>query len=124
LTTENRILACAQKIFLAYGFHGTTIQRIAIEAKVNKSVIHYYFRSKEKLYQHVVDEVAQIILKTHISIQADILLFIIYEMRNNRALFISSLKKTIESDWVKIIKNLFSKTSSPTLWKNIEKLII
>jgi AcrR family transcriptional regulator len=117
-------LASAKKIFLTYGFHGTTMQRIAIEARVNKSVIHYYFRSKEKLYQHVIDEVAQIILQKHNSIQADILLFIIYEMRNNRTFFINSLNESVQSDWTGIIKNILSKSFSSKDKRDIIKLLV
>jgi AcrR family transcriptional regulator len=117
-------LASAQKIFLTYGFHGTTIQKIAIEARVNKSVIHYYFRSKEKLYQKVINEIAQVILKNHISIQADILLFIVNEMHNNRTMFINSLNNIVNSDWPEIIKDLLSNAFSPNDRRDIIKLLV
>ena len=48
LTTEQKILKAAKKTFLRFGFHGTTLQQIASMAGVNKSMIHYYFRTKEK----------------------------------------------------------------------------
>ena len=42
--TEDKIFQAAHSIFLLYGYHGTTLQKIAFEAQVNKSAIHYYFR--------------------------------------------------------------------------------
>ena len=54
LNTENKILEAANSIFMLYGYHGTTLQQIAVKANVHKSAIHYYFRSKEKLYSKVI----------------------------------------------------------------------
>lgn len=51
---EYRILNAACRVFLLYGFHGTTMQEIAAQAEVRKSMVHYYFRSKENLYQNAV----------------------------------------------------------------------
>ncbi len=51
--TENRILKAARKIFIKNGLSGTRMQNIANEAKINKALLHYYFRSKEKLFDAV-----------------------------------------------------------------------
>ena len=51
--TENRILKAAKKIFIKNGLSGTRMQNIANEAKINKALLHYYFRSKEKLFDAV-----------------------------------------------------------------------
>ena len=47
---KDKILAAANDTFIRHGFHGTTIEKIAIQAGVNKASIHYYFRTKENLY--------------------------------------------------------------------------
>ena len=47
--TEERILAGARAVFLRRGMSGARMQEIADEAGVNKALLHYYFRSKEKL---------------------------------------------------------------------------
>ena len=65
--TEDRILDSAYKIFLLFGYHGTTMQQIAIKACVNKSAVHYYFRSKERLYTKVVKKVLDHILNTRVN---------------------------------------------------------
>ena len=57
-TTENQILISAHEIFVIKGYEGTRMQEIADHAGINKSLLHYYFRSKEKLFEAVFSEVA------------------------------------------------------------------
>ncbi|MDB5105568.1 MAG: TetR/AcrR family transcriptional regulator [Fibrobacteres bacterium] len=54
--TEKRILAAARKEFIAKGLEGARMQAVATEAGVNKALLHYYFRSKDKLYQKVLED--------------------------------------------------------------------
>jgi AcrR family transcriptional regulator len=58
LTTEQKILEAAKKIFLAKGLDGARMQDIADEAGINKAMLHYYFRSKDKLFEQIFTEVA------------------------------------------------------------------
>ena len=51
--TETKILDAAKKIFIQKGLEGARMQEIADEAKINKSLLHYYFRSKERLFSAV-----------------------------------------------------------------------
>jgi AcrR family transcriptional regulator len=51
--TEERILEAAKTIFHRKGFEGARMQEIADEAGINKSLLHYYFRSKENLFSAV-----------------------------------------------------------------------
>jgi AcrR family transcriptional regulator len=51
--TEGRIMEAAREVFIRHGFDGTTMQQIADEAGMNKSLLHYYFRNKEKLFETV-----------------------------------------------------------------------
>jgi TetR/AcrR family transcriptional regulator len=51
--TEDKILEAAKKVFIQNGFEGTSMQQIANEADINKSLLHYYFRNKEKLFTAV-----------------------------------------------------------------------
>jgi TetR/AcrR family transcriptional regulator len=51
--TENRIMQAARSVFIRNGFDGTTMQQIADEAGMNKSLLHYYFRNKENLFEAV-----------------------------------------------------------------------
>jgi len=51
--TEEQIFLAAQRVFQEKGFAGARMQEIADEADINKSMLHYYFRSKEKLFLEV-----------------------------------------------------------------------
>jgi TetR/AcrR family transcriptional regulator len=60
--TEARILSAAHAVFLRRGMSGARTQEIADEAGVNKALLHYYFRTKEKLARAVFrSAVAQIL---------------------------------------------------------------
>jgi len=48
--TEEKILEAAKKIFVTKGKDGARMQEIADEAGINKSLLHYYYRNKEKLF--------------------------------------------------------------------------
>jgi AcrR family transcriptional regulator len=52
--TRSRILATASEEFAANGFAGTTVDRIARRAKVNKAMIYYHFPNKRALYTTIV----------------------------------------------------------------------
>lgn len=51
--TEQAILEAARRVFVEKGFDGARMQEIADEAGINKALLHYYFRSKEKLFETV-----------------------------------------------------------------------
>jgi TetR/AcrR family transcriptional regulator len=56
--TEQRILAAAREVFIRRGTAGARMQEIAEEAGVNQALLHYYFRSKDRLAEAVFSEVA------------------------------------------------------------------
>lgn len=53
--TEERILNAATEVFRRRGFAGAKTEELAREAGVNKALLNYYFRSKEKLFQRVFE---------------------------------------------------------------------
>lgn len=54
--TEVLILDAARKVFLENGFDGSTMQMISTEAGINKALLHYYYRSKDRLFEAVFIE--------------------------------------------------------------------
>ena len=50
---EKRILGVAERLFLEKGFSGTSTTEIAKTVGCNQALIHYYFRTKEKLFWDV-----------------------------------------------------------------------
>ena len=51
--TEEKILIAAQNVFIEKGMDGARMQAIADEAGINKALLHYYFRTKEKLFNAI-----------------------------------------------------------------------
>ncbi|MGW8123864.1 TetR/AcrR family transcriptional regulator [Roseivirga echinicomitans] len=51
--TENQILEAAKSVFQQKGMDGARMQEIADEAGINKAMLHYYYRSKQILFEAV-----------------------------------------------------------------------
>lgn len=64
VSTEQRIINAARKVFIQKGMSGARMQDIADEAGINKALLHYYFRSKDKLFQIIFREAAEKLLVT------------------------------------------------------------
>jgi AcrR family transcriptional regulator len=56
INAEQRILEAARRVFTRKGFAGARMQEIADEAGINKALVHYYYRSKEKLFAEIFRE--------------------------------------------------------------------
>ena len=68
--TEQRILDAAHAVFLRRGTAGARMQDIATEAGVNQALLHYYFRSKERLAEAVFRRAARQLLPAVIEVMA------------------------------------------------------
>ena len=55
--TENIIFEAAKEVFTEKGFEGARMQEIAERAKINKALLHYYYRTKEKLFDAIFNRV-------------------------------------------------------------------
>ncbi len=53
LNTEARILEAAKQVFTKKGMDGARMQEIADEAGINKALLHYYFRTKDLLFDRI-----------------------------------------------------------------------
>jgi AcrR family transcriptional regulator len=51
--TEGEILIAAKSVFQKKGMDGARMQEIADEAGINKAMLHYYYRSKQLLFEAV-----------------------------------------------------------------------
>jgi len=56
IETQENILAAARTIFAQKGLAGARMQEIADSAGINKALLHYYYRSKEKLFEQIFEE--------------------------------------------------------------------
>jgi len=77
--TRDVILDVAEELFAGQGFHGVSIRDIAHRAGVNSALIHYYFDTKQRLFESVFDRRSILINKERLELLAD------YERRNGDA---------------------------------------
>jgi TetR/AcrR family transcriptional regulator len=66
--TEKTILEAAEQLFLDKGFALTSTTEIAEKAGCNQALIHYYFRTKEKLFEAIFEEKARIIFSNVVEV--------------------------------------------------------
>jgi len=73
LSTEEKILEAAKTIFHRKGFEGARMQEIADEAGINKALLHYYFRTKENLFDAVFKAAfREIFTRLFTTVEADV----------------------------------------------------
>jgi AcrR family transcriptional regulator len=60
--TEQIILEAAEKLFIEKGYTGTKTTEIAKVAGVNHAMLHYYFRTKENLFNRIFEQKASQLL--------------------------------------------------------------
>jgi AcrR family transcriptional regulator len=56
MTTEEQILQAAAKVFTEKGFAAARMDEIAKEAGINRALLHYYFRSKDKMFEIIFED--------------------------------------------------------------------
>lgn len=59
--TETRILRAAEHEFLSKGFDGARTTAIAEAAGVTHAMLHYYFRTKSRLFERIISEKATLL---------------------------------------------------------------
>ena len=64
--TEQKIFDAAAEIFFEKGLQGSRMQEIADRAGINKALLHYYYRSKDKLFTAVFMDAAKKLFKKYI----------------------------------------------------------
>lgn len=56
---EQRIITAARKLFIEKGYVETNLSDIATIAGIKRPTLHYYFRTKERLFQTIYGDVIQ-----------------------------------------------------------------
>lgn len=70
-TTEQRILEAAEEEFLLKGFDGARTTAIAERAGVTHAMLHYYFRTKEQLFERIVAKITTLVAQTIFAAMGD-----------------------------------------------------
>lgn len=55
-STEQAVLKAAEQAFMLKGYAGARTTEIAKDAGVTHTMLHYYFRTKECLFERIIDE--------------------------------------------------------------------
>jgi AcrR family transcriptional regulator len=92
-TSENTILAAAEQVFINKGYAAARTTEIAKLAGVNHSMLHYYFGSKEELFNKVFSAKLQLLVSS--------LTFVF----DNTLPFIEKLILVIETHFDFLVKN-------------------
>ncbi len=71
IETQENILDAARTIFAQKGLSGARMQEIADRAGINKALLHYYYRSKEKLFEQVFEEAFKKLIRPLAAFLAD-----------------------------------------------------
>lgn len=59
LSLENRILETAKSVFMEKGYSDTSMSEIAERVGINRPGLHYYFRTKDKMFHAVFGAIVQ-----------------------------------------------------------------
>ncbi|MFB6457854.1 TetR/AcrR family transcriptional regulator [Chitinophaga sp. Hz27] len=70
-SAEEKIMTAARAVFTRNGYAATTVRDIAAEADLNFSLVNYYFRSKEKLFELIMLEAIKQLLSGLINLLND-----------------------------------------------------
>jgi len=92
-TTEQQILEAAEKLFYERGFAMTHTTDIAREVGCNQALVHYYFRTKEKLFESFFKNKVQLFISAFLT------------AGNNEETFEGKLTRKIEAHFDILRKN-------------------
>ncbi len=69
--TEQKIIDAAERLFLEKGFAMTSTTEIAREVGCNQALVHYYFRTKEKLFEAIFEKKIKMFVKPFLESKDD-----------------------------------------------------
>jgi TetR/AcrR family transcriptional regulator len=126
--TEEKIFESATEVFIEKGMDGARMQDIADHAGINKSLLHYYYRTKERLFNAVFEKIAGQMFKrftpvfdANLSLDEKIRFFfrehITFMQKNPRlpAFFINELNRNPAK-----IKKLIQRIDIKKMWTTLE----
>lgn len=56
---EEKIISVAREVFIEKGFDGASMSDIAVRVGINRPTLHYYYRTKDKMFQAVFISIIQ-----------------------------------------------------------------
>ncbi len=146
--TEQVILDAAIQVFTAQGYAGAQMQSIADTAGINKALVHYYFRSKQQLFDRVFETVLKTLMDPLLSIfEKDIpiiekielfinsyvdtlienpylALFMLHELSANKEVVQKFFKHDVKGKFGTLISELVSETDIISLSMDPRQMIV
>ena len=61
IETRSHILDHAEALFALHGLHGVTVREVARAAAVDPALVHYYFETKQRLFDAVFERRATVL---------------------------------------------------------------
>lgn len=147
-TTEEIILGTAKELFLENGYKNTNMSDIAAKAGINRTTLHYYYNTKEKMFQAVFSQILEYFIpaiKTILNTETDLFViidklideyfklllanpslpsFILGEINRDRDQLISSVITLGIPDYMDIIEEILAEEQSKGNIKKIPTEII
>lgn len=93
ISMEEVILKAAENLFLNKGFAMTSTTEIAADAGCNQALVHYYFRTKERLFTTIFEQKAKMFAS------------ILFTIDNEGGTFLDKLKRKIEAHFDMLVQN-------------------
>lgn len=59
---ETRIIEAAKRVFVRQGYETATMSDIAREAGIGRTALHYYYRTKERLFEAIFGQLMSVLL--------------------------------------------------------------
>lgn len=59
---ESRIIEAAKRVFVRKGYEATKMSDVALEVGIGRTAMHYYFRTKEMLFNAIFDQLIDSLL--------------------------------------------------------------
>lgn len=129
---ESRIIEAAKSLFIEKGFAETSMSDIAAKAGINRPALHYYFRTKDRMFQasfrmiiqKILPKLHDIIITRSLPISARIsnVVDTYYEvLKSNPTLPLFAMRE-IQRDTNYIVKTINESPMRPTFANLVESL--
>ena len=126
---KQHIIQTAITLFAEKGYEGTTIRDLAKRAKVNVAMVNYYFGSKEKLFEALVesragymrnllDELKVNQTLTHFEKIEHIIFHYVNRILDNRAFF-----QVMQQEMLVSVRPELNRNISDVLIKNVDEIV-
>lgn len=129
---KKNIVDAAEKLFFTKGYNNSTMEQVAMEAGFTKRTIYSYFKSKEEIYEKIIQRGYEVLNKTFLdtldeekdSTELSKIKAMGYALINFETAFPGYYKSIFEYDGAGIIPNEIEETTIDMLQKCIKAGII